>query len=157
MSVLGHYSSGLRPDLLQAHATERVNDILQRVPKDSIPVLVFTGFSGIAFATALALEFYKLGYPIDLMLVRKPQDQSHGNPVHCSTTDFKDRIYIFVDDFISSGATFTRLNTVVSHYGGIRFVCEQDRLKLPNDADFTGITANEIEYYTKILRPKNAM
>lgn len=156
MSFLGHYSFGLRPDLLQAHAEERVNELMERLPKDCTPVLVFTGFSGIAFATALALEFHKLGKPIDMMLVRKQGEPSHGTPTHCTTADFKDRTYVFVDDFISSGATFTRLNTVVKAYGGIKFVCLQELVRPPKDSDFEDLNLDERTYYQKVLRLKDA-
>ena len=156
MSFLGHYSFGLRPDLLQTHAEDRATELLQRIPTDSVPILVFTGFSGIAFATALALEFHKREKPIDMMLVRKKGEQSHGTPVHCSTSDFKDRTYIFVDDFIDSGATFTRLNAVVSHYGGISLICEQHRVRVSSKYTFTTLNSTEFKYYGNVLRPKDA-
>ena len=156
MRFLGHYSFGLRPELLQLHAENRAEELLERLPTDTVPVLVFTGFSGIAFATALALEFRKQNKPIDMMLVRKQGEQSHGTPVHSSTFKLKNRTYVFVDDFISSGATFTRLNTAVSHYGGITLICEQDRVRTPLPSDFTTLVNDEVEYYSNVLRPKDA-
>lgn len=156
MSYLGHYSAGLRPELLQLQAENRAEELLERLPTDTVPVLVFTGFSGIAFATALALEFHKLDKPVDMMLVRKQGEPSHGTPIHCSTSDFKDRTYVFVDDFIDSGATFTRLNTVVKAYGGIKFVCLQELVRPPKDSDFEDLNLDERTYYQKVLRPKDA-
>jgi orotate phosphoribosyltransferase len=156
MSFLGHYSFGLRPDLLKLHAEHRIAELSLRVSDDSVPVLVFTGFSGITFATALAFEFHKRGKSVDMILVRKQYEQSHGNPVHSSTSDFKDRTYVFVDDFISSGATFTRLDAVVSHYGGITLICEQEGIRYPTTSDFTTLGTDEYEYYKNVLRPKDA-
>jgi adenine/guanine phosphoribosyltransferase-like PRPP-binding protein len=64
------------------------------------------GVSGIVFASPLALS---LGKP--LIVVRKSGDGSHSNNhVECGVEWENVKRWLFVDDFISSGATMTEVN-----------------------------------------------
>ena len=76
------------------------------------PVLMFSGYSGSATATALMLAYYRnYGVELGMMYVRKPNEDSHGHSVEeniTSRTGDKNKLrwYIFVDDTISSGKTY---------------------------------------------------
>lgn len=71
----------------------------------SFDTIVCTGVSGIIFASPLAMEMKK-----HLLIVRKNGESSHGAYRAEGTIG---RRWLFVDDFISSGTTFNRVNDAV--------------------------------------------
>lgn len=80
--------------------------------KKSIPVLVYSGFSDVAAATALAiaLHHYAPAFKFRMAYVRKDgeQENSHSNNiVEHSLVDGEKYEGIFVDDFQSLGKTLT--------------------------------------------------
>lgn len=94
-----------------------IHENFKNVNDDEIPVLIYSGMSGTALATALACAYYNVsgGKTIHMMYVRKDSELNdcHGDKLECETLGrFHETGYnihaIFVDDFVSSGATFKR-------------------------------------------------
>lgn len=88
------------------------------------PILIYSGMSGTALATATALTYQNLidrhnfakpeedRLPIlGQIYCRKDHEQSHGLPIERSNVSidkYEDYLFIFIDDFISHGDTFYR-------------------------------------------------
>ena len=98
--------------------------------------IAVTGNSGTLFGGALALKLKKR-----VILVRKPGVDSHGTELEIlfETVDS----YIFVDDFIDSGATIKRvISTITSKDENMQLVGAY----LYRDKTF--VPKNELAYYT---------
>lgn len=108
-----HYSDSMLPAVLATWAVVMARDIVNKFSKKGefascIPVLCYSGMSGIAHATALSLELSKKkNFIFNLIYVRKQNESTHGHSVEWSSSYSKRSKYmlIFVDDFISSGTT----------------------------------------------------
>jgi len=113
-----HYSLAQKPSQLNEQAIVWAKALVeyckQRSKKNKkIPILCYSGMSGIASATALSLElqrsFPKFQYA--MAYVRKENEKSHGESVEHSIFEFiKEEIDehflpVFVDDFVSGGGT----------------------------------------------------
>jgi hypothetical protein len=153
-----HYSGGLNTQWLNEGSMNGADALLahpaiigKRV------VLVFTGFSGTAWAIGLSLEMYKRGSPVGMLFVRKEGDVSHGSPVHTEEKRFDNCCFVFVDDFVDSGQTLRRMDLVTANYGGIQLLCLRGRLEERADA-WIGYhpTEEEVKYYSGLLGDNNA-
>lgn len=77
----------------------------------NVPVLVYSGMSGIAHATALAMALNEKfpEFEFGMAYVRKREEISHGREVEYSLPDSMEQgttgLLVFVDDFVSSGRT----------------------------------------------------
>lgn len=150
----GHYSYALNPLVLSEIAERRAKQIKETVVTNKVPVLVFTGFSGIALATAIALELTKLKFSFHMLMVRKQgeADQCHGDTVQCSLSRLtKDCCFIFVDDFVDSGKTLARMNTTVSKFGGIKYVCTNSDLDTINPYTSCILSDQDQAYYSSLI------
>jgi hypothetical protein len=75
------------------------------------PCLLYSGMSGISLATGISLSMHNnYGITPAMIYVRKTREKSHGYREESmfSSTNAKQHIAYFVDDFISSGKTFKR-------------------------------------------------
>lgn len=151
--IQGHYSCGLYPDALSMHAKHRAEELTQLIPEDKKLLLVFTGFSGISYATALAITLNELNTNVNLMFIRKPGDTSHGSPVHANIKEFNNDVFIvFVDDFIDSGATFARLQLAVQPIGPISLVCTHCSVVPANTVYVKAtLSSEDKQYYGNLL------
>lgn len=106
-----HYSLALRPKDLMAFAAWSTDAIQKELRPGEVPVLCFTGFSGSATATAISLEWTRRGIKHGSAYIRKTEERSHGTSVEYMMPNFDEEIIlpVFVDDHISSGATFRRV------------------------------------------------
>jgi adenine/guanine phosphoribosyltransferase-like PRPP-binding protein len=148
-----HYGYSLAPGLLQAAAEARAANIVSYVTQPN-PVLIFTGFSGIALATAISIELHKRDFKFEMLMVRKPgeAEQCHGRSIQSSISRVhKDCYFIFVDDFIDSGKTLARLDKVVEKFGGIKAVCTNENLKHISHYNSYYLSTEEDEYYNSLL------
>lgn len=98
----GYLSMILDPKEFE-HKLDRAEEALKNVDFDAFAV---RGNSGVLFGGALAARMHK-----GIILVRKPDDRSHsGMSVEGWTAGKK---YLFLDDFVSSGATRRDVITAV--------------------------------------------
>lgn len=106
-----HYSFSQNPKKLNDWAEA----VAERIKLANLPniMLCYTGMSGISSATALMLKLHEKNILVEMCYVRKPDEESHGNPVELSTTsDYCPSFTkIFVDDFIASADTFRRVES----------------------------------------------
>jgi orotate phosphoribosyltransferase len=92
-----------------------------------LPVLVYTGLSGVSTATALALALDEYEVKYGMAYVRKTGEQSHGSPVERTGNISAGVKYymVFVDDFICGGDTahrcYKKMNTTFRKPIGIMF------------------------------------
>lgn len=151
-----HYSNSMQPNLLGPWAKKMSvsfkNLFLKKNAefRDYIPVLCYSGMSGVAHATALALELYKIGLKFHMGYVRKDTERSHGCQVETSN-DVSDSgkmgVLVFVDDFISSGNTREYVVSKISNITNVK-ITEQfslnalgalDKIAIPNTFDNIGV------------------
>lgn len=76
---------------------------LQKDEATRFDAIAFTGNSGAIFAGALAVKINT-----NMILVRKPNESSHAGGAIVEGDD-RDKRYLIVDDFISSGDTIKRI------------------------------------------------
>jgi hypothetical protein len=118
--VSTHYSLAQKPIEMMTQAKLWASAIRKWSRKNgsAIPIFMYSGMSGVASATALALALHrgdrknKSPFQFGMMYVRKKGEKSHGEPVehdlkqHADDQSFWDRaVPVFVDDFICSGDT----------------------------------------------------
>lgn len=108
-----HYSKAQDPAYMTEWARTAYTQLtgLWEGKKDRVPVLVYSGMSGIASATVLSLVLHKHGVVFGMVYVRKVGEQSHGYgiehhlPELWSSEGYARLEPVFVDDFISTGET----------------------------------------------------
>lgn len=99
-----HYSLAQNTKDLKLWATRMSLSIFDKEVEN--PVLVYSGMSGIAAATALSIELDNIGVEFGMIYVRKENEESHGEKIEYEIPDgFNSLTYIFVDDFIDLGET----------------------------------------------------
>jgi orotate phosphoribosyltransferase len=113
--------------MLQARAAAWAADLIAKCrdrknKTKKIPILCYSGMSGVAAATALSLALLELNpkFKFRMAYVRKKGEDSHGNSVEHDLEDHTDTEWektflVFVDDFVSSGAS--RKYVVLNCYG----------------------------------------
>ena len=79
---------------------------LKKLEKLNFDSIAYTGTSGALFAIPLALRLRK-----NLVVVRKPNEQSHGNTIEYLNSCKR---CLVVDDFVDTGATIERLIGVLT-------------------------------------------
>lgn len=100
----GYGWAGMDPKNYKRTITRAVNQFSSRVmEKYEFDAIAFTGSSGCAIAFPLALK-----YELPLMYVRKEKEKSHGGEIEINKGIILKR-YVFVDDFIATGATVRRV------------------------------------------------
>lgn len=116
-----HYSYAQNPKKLNAWAVRMARSVVKKFP-DRVPVLIYTGMSGIAYATALsgAIATQYPTYKFMLTYVRKDGESSHGSRIERNpdVTFPPSAVGLFVDDFVESGQTVEdvtrKLNSTVN-------------------------------------------
>lgn len=106
--VGSHYSQVFNTQMMIDLAAEKAT-ILKTVYQQNktVPVLVYSGFSGSTFAMAISMALHNLNIPFEQMYIRKVDEKSHGQSIESSTSYLlaKHHFLVFVDDFISTGTT----------------------------------------------------
>lgn len=129
-----HYSAALNASALDETCTELAASIKRKSEETGlIPLLLYSGMSGIALATAISIALWR-DHKMEpmMMYVRKPDEDSHGSRVESSKGLFtqikwneeehkhtkKDvrRLVVFVDDFICSGRTTKRCEVALAEH-----------------------------------------
>lgn len=116
MPCTTHYSPAMRPSDLSRGVVELAGQLVDLgVSTDTYPVLVYSGMSGVAIATALSIELYKSHpeFKFYMAYVRKDTEISHGRSIEYSYdvryggpgTYSSEARGVFVDDLIDSGKT----------------------------------------------------
>lgn len=132
-----HYSSALE-------YTERNQSAINMSKKiaalgrelNCVPVLVFRGLSGISIAVAISMKLGAKNIKHGMVYVRKKNEDSHGVPVEIAIPELgkkRGKVLIFVDDFVSSGATLretisslTQNSILLACYDRPVYVCTED-------------------------------
>lgn len=108
-----HYSQAFNPDVMKNWAKTALPLIKAAISlkfPDHIPVLLYSGMSGVSHAMYLSNLMHTRRFKHEHIYIRKKREESHGQPVEYSSfkcDDFKKQKYVlvFVDDFISTGST----------------------------------------------------
>ena len=79
----------------------KAREIFAKTPFDAF---AFRGSSGAAMAFSLSITLQ-----IPCIYIRKPGEQSHGNPIEGPNNEVK--TYLIIDDFIERGATIRHILT----------------------------------------------
>lgn len=136
-----HYSCSLDALQLNMRATQLAASIAILTLGEktgALPILLYTGMSGIAGATAIAMALWR-DHQIEpgMMYVRKENEVSHGSPIERSEFNMFQRrtrrdgreyvedipcFVIFVDDFVGTGATVERCKKALADVFGNKAV-----------------------------------
>jgi hypothetical protein len=153
-----HYSLAQKTRDLHAQALVWADFLVkwtrQRGNKRKIPVLCYSGMSGIASATALSL-ILTIKYPrfkFCMVYVRKENENSHGEKIEHNlfggegsvftleslvAGEAKEKMFpVFVDDFVSGGSTRQYTMAKVSEFFCVRRDISIGQLKQHVDDDF---------------------
>lgn len=121
-----HYSYAQQPGILSKTAKQMAHEVVSLSKKkktNNIPVLCYTGMSGVANATAVSLAIHDM-YPefeFYMAYVRKEGEHSHGRDDieysrSPSTWEMPYGTFaVFVDDLIDSGKTKKRVVEAIKH------------------------------------------
>lgn len=141
----GHYGRSLDNDALVSWALLQVQPLKQELNKWALsghelmvphPVFIFQGMSGVAHATAMATAWNTIHREIGCssVYVRKPEEESHGQPVEYYFSDFDTArhrgVLCFVDDMIDTGYTLSRT------IDGFRSLLDEVSKRYYRDADY---------------------
>ncbi len=112
-----HYSLAQDTFRLKAWAKKAHAFIKKNFAKENV-YLVYTGMSGIAAATAITMQQEEDEKEYGMIYIRKKEEVAHGGPIEDNGVYEweKDKIFIFVDDFLCSGETFMRCYERLSYY-----------------------------------------
>lgn len=110
-----HYSTGQKPEKLNAQAEKMATKIVAHFKGKAIPVLSYQGLSGITAATAVMLAIHRQDpmFPFVMCYVRKEGEESHGHAAEWEKCGLHALplpwVGCFIDDFICSGSTYERV------------------------------------------------
>ena len=120
---MSHYSLAQKPKEIVAWSNIIAEKIKTQFDSSGImPVLIYSGMSGIASATSISHSFYNLcGKNLYMVYVRKQDERSHGSNIEYEKLNIENEFFnynakihevkcclIFVDDFICTGETIAR-------------------------------------------------
>lgn len=109
-----HYGYTQEVHYVRNSAEQRIRELIPRL-NNQIPIFVYSGMSGIAWATAFMLEYGKQRgdtAPYGMLYIRKEGERAHGGDVEYAFLNCignPQYVFVFVDDFVSSGATKNRV------------------------------------------------
>ena len=111
-----HYSMAMLPKVMMKWArteAKKIKCLLDKKQNLGFPVLIYSGMSGINHAAYLSAALTRQKVSFGQIYVRKETEKSHGRPIEYThnLNNAGDHFFIFVDDFISGGATLK--NTVL--------------------------------------------
>lgn len=125
-----HYSCALDPVELSSFADSTADTLIALLETEGIAMsrvfLAYRGLSGIALATALSLSILKkTNVAVGMTCVRKPPDylNSHGYAIEKSADYGENSYIVFVDDFISSGATLKEIHDKIHKAAYVHINC----------------------------------
>jgi len=125
MLKVSHYGASMKPVELLQQAEQICKLMAIKLKENQVVVLFYSGMSGVASATALALTMQRFNMKLGGMVyIRKQNEVSHGSDIETSLMNVKktdDLVPIFVDDFVCNGTTFkyvlTRVVNRISYRG----------------------------------------
>jgi len=108
-----HYSNAQNIQELTENASSWAKRIMEECKgrRKLYPILCYRGMSGIASATAIAMQLHQQDplFKFGMVYVRKEDEDSHGSDLEMTgisdVPDVKRRVLVFVDDFICAGYT----------------------------------------------------
>lgn len=121
LSVSPGYASKYAAPIVRQYASIAADNIQLRMRETGADTVVVQGTSGVSvgFAALMLHDF-------PLVMVRKPDENSHGSPVE-GPQYHKVKRYIILDDFVDSGETVRRiaakLNLLADNSGVARPEC----------------------------------
>lgn len=105
-----HYDSAQALGKLSVYAKTQATQLIKLFArkdyKGYIPLLAYSGMSGVAFATMLSFYLTEAKVKHEMAYVRKKNEKAHGSRIEVKTYSKEKRQFVFVDDFIDSGGTF---------------------------------------------------
>lgn len=117
-----HYSQALCSETSWKLIKQRGEDLKAYCLKWNLdPIIIYSGMSGISYATLLGLWFEQNQVNHYKMYVRKEFEESHGKPIEHSLdmgwSEYRGQVLVFVDDFVEYGITRKRcLTAVFNHF-----------------------------------------
>lgn len=134
-----HYSKAQDPAHMSSWAQRAAIQLVEmwKGKELRVPVLLYSGMSGVASATALSLELAVRDIKFGMMYVRKVGEQSHGMAVEhylppvLEDEGFKRYEPVFVDDFTACGDTMRYCLKVLKQKRGEVGV-DPERWVIPN-------------------------
>lgn len=118
-----HYSKAQNLPALSRIAKNKAESLIKLFSKKEYkgytPILAYSGMSGVAFATMIAFHLSQANFKYAMAYVRKPRENSHGVSVEIMYNSPSPYQFVFVDDFISSGATFNRVIKGIKKYSDL--------------------------------------
>ncbi len=121
LSVYPGYASKYAAQIVRQYASVAADNIQRRMRETGADTIVVQGTSGVSigFAALMLHDF-------PLVMVRKPDENSHGSPVE-GPRGHKVKRYIILDDFVDTGETVRRivakLNLLADNEGAARPEC----------------------------------
>ncbi len=103
LSVYPGYASKYAAQIVRQYASVAADNIQRRMRETGADTIVVQGTSGVSigFAALMLHDF-------PLVMVRKPDENSHGSPVE-GPRGHKVKRYIILDDFVDTGDTVRRI------------------------------------------------
>ena len=121
LSVSQGYASKYAAPIVRQYASIAADNIQLRMRETGADTVVVQGTSGVSigFAALMLHDF-------PLVMVRKPDENSHGSPVE-GPQHHEVKRYIILDDFVDTGETVRRiaakLNLLAYNEGAVRPEC----------------------------------
>lgn len=114
-----HYGNCMEPHKMREWGPKMAANIEAVIAEGKYPILIYRGMSGIAAATTIA-NFMSSNHGDDyaMMYVRKKNEKSHGRIIEYTKYNIAGReiVWIFCDDFISSGKTVLEVVRAICHH-----------------------------------------
>lgn len=121
LSVSPGYASKYAAPIVRQYARIAAANIKRRMRETGADTIVVQGTSGVSVGFAALMSH---GFP--LVMVRKPEENSHGSPVE-GPREHRVKRYIILDDFVDTGETVRRiaakLNLLADNSGVVRPEC----------------------------------
>lgn len=117
-----HYGNSMNANEMREWGPKIAESVEAIIKDGKFPILIYRGMSGVATATTIANNMTSTcGDDFAMMYVRKKNEKSHGQRVEYTKFFPKDReiVWIFCDDFISSGKTTLEVVKAISKYQNV--------------------------------------
>lgn len=133
-----HYGNCMEPHKMREWGPKMAANIEALIAEGKYPILFYRGMSGIAAATTIA-NFMTSNHGDDYAMayVRKSNENSHGQKVELTKCrpNGKEVVWVFCDDFISSGKTVTETLRVICNYYNVLIPFNSVRYALALEPD----------------------
>ena len=160
-TLSSHYSFAMKPKQMRQWSNKQAIHLCevlrQRNTKNTFPVLVYTGMSGVSHAAYLSAALNRRGLEFGQIYVRKEGERSHTTRNGYEISDNaesneKDITLVFIDDFVCSGKT---LKTCVKAATKAKTMCIRYLICVINPAESWRVKSNK--EYTKLTTWQKAV